>query len=71
MKQKKIWITLAASALIITGCSSGHENDKSKDNKAEQTANQRNSITIAFNLASFTYLINWSILSPCVELLVT
>ena len=30
MKQKKIWITLAASALIITGCSSGHENDKSK-----------------------------------------
>lgn len=44
MKQKKIWITLAASALIITGCSSGHENDKSKDNKAEQTANQRNKV---------------------------
>lgn len=44
MKQKKIWITLAASALIITGCSSGHENDKSKDNKAEQTDNQRNKV---------------------------
>ncbi|MBJ7887077.1 putative glycoside hydrolase [Bacillaceae bacterium HSR45] len=44
MKQKKIWITLAARALIITGCSSGHENDKSKDNKAEQTANQRNKV---------------------------
>lgn len=44
MNQKKIWITLAASALIITGCSSGHENDKSKDNKAEQTANQRNKV---------------------------
>ena len=44
MKQKKIWITLAASALIITGCSSGHEKDKSKDNKAEQTANQRNKV---------------------------
>ncbi|MCC8990937.1 MAG: putative glycoside hydrolase [Staphylococcus sp.] len=29
---------------MITGCSSGHENDKSKDNKAEQTANQRNKV---------------------------
>ena len=47
MNHKKLWVTLAASSIIIAGCSNGSNNgnnDHKDTNKAEQTANQKNKV---------------------------
>lgn len=47
MNHKKLWVTLAASSIIIAGCSNGSNNgnnDNKDTNKSEQTANQKNKV---------------------------